>query len=66
MNVDTIIRDIDREDKIHELQRCLSVVVDLMEPATDLHAVNRADLALLLGYLSGKLGEAMQEGTKWI
>ncbi len=42
-------------DQIATLNACLSVVADLAEPCTDLHNIDRGNLALLLGYFSKEL-----------
>ncbi|MEI6069379.1 MAG: hypothetical protein WCP96_18745 [Methylococcaceae bacterium] len=50
-------------DEINTIQVCLSAIADLMEPATDLHAVNRDSAAVLLGYFTEKLKSVMTEPT---
>ncbi len=46
-------------DEINTIQACLEAISDLMEPATDLHAVDRGSAAVLLGYFAEKLKTAM-------
>lgn len=47
-------------DQINDIQRCLSAVADLMIPCEDMYVVNRDDLAILMGYLTDRLREAIQ------
>ncbi len=51
---------IDTLDELDRIQRCLSAVADLMNPEKDLHAVNRDNLAILLGYFSERLAEVSE------
>lgn len=60
MNHGTKQVSIDALDEITTLQCCFSAVADLMNPERDLHAVNRDNLALLLGYLSERMARACE------
>lgn len=46
---------LDQIDQIDAIQACLSVIADLAEPSTDLHNVDRGDLAVLIGYFTKEL-----------
>jgi len=50
----------DALDQLDELHAALSAVADLSAPGNDLHAVNRNNLAMLLGLLLRMHGEATQ------
>jgi hypothetical protein len=48
---------LDQQDELHVIQCCLSAIADLMSPERDLHAVNRDNLAMLLGYFTERMKE---------
>ncbi|MDZ4153746.1 hypothetical protein [Methylicorpusculum sp.] len=50
----------DQINELHIIQRCFSAVSNLLSPETDLHAVDRDDLSLLVSYLSNRLEKTME------
>lgn len=62
MSSNTKTITLDQLDEIYQVQRCLTAITDLMVPSEDLHAVNRDNLALLLGYFAERL-QRVTEGA---
>lgn len=50
-------------DRLERLQLCWLAVADLTAPETDLHAVDRDALAVLLGFIGDEMAEAIAQLT---
>ncbi|MGZ8946419.1 MAG: hypothetical protein ACXW1W_13470 [Methylococcaceae bacterium] len=57
---------LDQMDEIHTINACLSAIADLIQPATDLHCVNRDNAAVLLGYFTDRLNNVITAPTPMI
>ncbi|MCX7099623.1 MAG: hypothetical protein NTV43_17150 [Methylococcales bacterium] len=63
MNAHTKSLTFDQLDELDTIHKCLSSIADLMSPCTDLHTVNRDDLALLMRYFTDRLQKVTKEAV---